>query len=111
MKNYDYSSIGLYYVILCMNRRLCLFSNIEDEEMKLNDAGKMVHGIWQEIRKYYPGVEIDEHIVMPNHFHGIINLNNNDVGAPPRGRPGNRAGTETCPYGWTNIIMGCDRTI
>ena len=37
LKNYDYSSIGLYYVILCMNRRLCLFSNIEDEEMKLND--------------------------------------------------------------------------
>jgi len=66
---------------------LCLFGDIEDGEMKLNDAGKIVDRIWQEIPKYYPNVEIGEHIVMPNHLHGIIILNNDNVGAPPCGRP------------------------
>ena len=87
LKGYDYSSKGMYYITLCVNKRLCLFGDIEDGEMKLNDAGKIVDRIWQEIPKYYPFVEIDEHTLMPNHLHGIIILNNENVGAPPCGRP------------------------
>ena len=55
--------------------------------MKLNDAGKMVNEIWKEIPQYYQYIEIGEHIVMPNHLHGIIILNTDNVRAPPCGRP------------------------
>ena len=47
--------------------------------MELNDAGKMVEIVFYEIPANYPGVQTDAHIVMPNHFHGIIIL----VGAAP----------------------------
>lgn len=87
LKGYDYSSKGMYYITLCVNERLCLFGNVEDGEMILNDAGKMVDKTWRELHKYYHGIVTDEHIVMPNHFHGIILLNNDIVGAPLRGRP------------------------
>ena len=87
LKEYDYSSKGMYYITLCVNKRLCLFGDIEDGEMKLNDAGKIVDRIWQEIPEYYHCVEIGEYIVMHNHLHGIIILNNDNVGAPPCGRP------------------------
>lgn len=82
LKEYDYSSKGFYYVTLCVNEQLCLFGDIEDGKIKLNDAGKMVGKIWQEIPKYYASAKIDEYIVILNHFHGIIILNNDDVGAP-----------------------------
>ena len=51
--------------------------------MCLNDAGRMVHLAWNELRKHYPGVEIDAFIAMPNHVHGIVIL----VGAGPRACP------------------------
>lgn len=66
---------------------LCLFGDVVDGEMHLNDAGKIVDEVWREIPRYYPGVDTDEHSVMPNHLHSIIILNNEDVGASPCGRP------------------------
>ena len=87
LKGYDYASKGMYYITLCVNARLCLFGDVVNEEMQLNDAGKMVDQIWREIPDHYPGTDIDEHTVMPNHLHGIIILNDTLVGAPPCGRP------------------------
>jgi REP element-mobilizing transposase RayT len=51
-----------------------MFGEIVDGEMKLNDAGRMVESIWDEWSQHNEGVETDEFVVMPNHFHGIIVL-------------------------------------
>ena len=51
LKVYDYSSKGMYYITLCVNKRLCLFGDIEDDEMKLNDSGKIVAA--KLLRTYY----------------------------------------------------------
>jgi len=40
--------------------------------MHWNDAGRMVEGWWFELEKKFPSIETDAHVVMPNHFHGII---------------------------------------
>jgi REP element-mobilizing transposase RayT len=45
-----------------------------DGAMHLNDAGKMVQTVWDEIPLYYPGVDIDACSIMPNHLQGIILL-------------------------------------
>jgi putative transposase len=55
-----------------------------------NDAGRMVQAIWDEMPRWYHGVDIDAFVVMPNHIHGIIVLS--DVGASPRDCPFPRAG-------------------
>jgi len=56
--------------------------------MNLNDAGWMVDNEWLQIPTRFPTMQLDEHIVMPNHFHGIIQI----VGAPLVGAPGQAQG-------------------
>ncbi|MBI2352214.1 MAG: transposase [Deltaproteobacteria bacterium] len=71
--------------------RQCLFGEIVDGEMRVNDAGRMVQSVWEELPQRYHGIDIDALVVMPNHIHGIIMLMDDDVvGAGPRARPGNR---------------------
>jgi len=41
-------------------------------KMELNEAGKIARACWREIPKHYPFVALDEFVVMPNHFHGVI---------------------------------------
>ncbi len=80
LKNYDYSQAGAYFVTICTQGRECLFGEIKNNQMHLNEAGGMGEKVWNELPEKYPGVEIDELIVMPNHIHGIIILS---VGAGP----------------------------
>ena len=46
--------------------------------MILNDVGKIVAQQWQWLESQYHHVLLDEWVVMPNHFHGIICIVNND---------------------------------
>jgi len=85
LKDYDYSQSGAYFITICTQKRECLFGEIVDGEMRLNDAGQMVQTKWDELPKYYTGIDIDEFVIMPNHFHGIILIH--DVGAGPRACP------------------------
>ena len=80
---YDYSQDGWYFVTICVQDRMCLFGNIVNEKMLLNNAGLMIKKWWQKVSGKFPSVQTDKYVVMPNHFHGIINI----VGAAPRGRP------------------------
>ena len=84
LKGYDYSQPGAYFITICTQNRHHLFGKIVVGEMKLNDAGKMVESIWNDIAEYYHGIEIDAFQIMPNHIHGIVIIT---VGAGPRACP------------------------
>ena len=49
LKGYDYSQAGLYFITVCVQDRLCLFGNVQNGEMVLNDAGRMVERWYNEI--------------------------------------------------------------
>ena len=87
LKGYDYSQPGAYFVTICTQNGECLFGRVIDGRMQLNDAGRMVQSVWDEMLDHYPGVGIDAFVVMPNHVHGIIVLTGDIVGATPRGCP------------------------
>ena len=72
LKGYDYATPGAYFVTVCTHERECLFGDIVDGVMRLNDAGRMVNDSWQRIVTHFIGVEIDQFVIMPNHFHGIV---------------------------------------
>lgn len=84
LRDYDYAQAGAYFVTVCAEGHTCLFGDIIDAEMRLNDAGRMVQAVWNELPDHYPGVETDAFVVMPNHIHAIIVLS---VGAGPRACP------------------------
>jgi len=60
LKGYDYSQEGGYFVTICVNERLCLFGNVIDEEMQLNDAGKMIQKWWVKLPEKYDKIQLDE---------------------------------------------------
>jgi putative transposase len=73
LSGYDYSQEGAYFVTVCVQGRLFLFGKIVDGNMQLNQAGQMMVSWWRELERKFPSVKIDEyHVVMPNHFHGIV---------------------------------------
>ena len=86
MKGYDYSQAGLYYITICCQDRACLFGDIRDKKMILNDAGKMVETQWLNLTTRFPKIILHEFIVMPNHFHSILEITN-DIDTPS-GRQG-----------------------
>ncbi len=73
-KEYDYSRAGLYFVTICTQHRECLFGRIDNGEMILNDAGKFAEKCWTEIPDHFPNIQLHEHIIMPDHIHGIIEI-------------------------------------
>ena len=72
LRNYDYSSAGAYFVTILIKDRECLLGEVVDGEMRLSEMGEVVRAIWESLPERYPGVELDESVIMPNHMHGII---------------------------------------
>jgi len=72
LQGYDYSQNGAYYVTLCTQNRECLFGEIVNGEMILNEYGKIVEQCWNNLSNHYDNIELDAYVIMPNHFHGII---------------------------------------
>ncbi|NLD37739.1 MAG: transposase [Desulfatiglans sp.] len=97
LKGYDYSTPGYYFVTVCTNDRRCLFGEIIDDVMILNDAGRMVKSVLCEIPIFYAGIDIDKFVVMPNHIHCIIIINS--VGVGPRAYPEHHVATDGQPQG------------
>ena len=72
LRDYDYSKAGAYFVTLCSYKREPVFGNIIGEEMHLNEFGKIVESEWLLSSEIRLEIELDEFIVMPNHFHAIV---------------------------------------
>ncbi len=71
LKGYDYSQNGLYFITICTYNRECLFGEIINKIMILNDFGKMANECWLKIPAHFPDTVLHEHVVMPNHVHGL----------------------------------------
>jgi putative transposase len=71
LKEYDYSQLGAYFVTLNTHARACIFGEIKSESIVLSGIGEIVQIVWQILPNYFP-VRLDESVIMPNHFHGII---------------------------------------
>jgi len=78
LKEYDYSQDGYYFVTTCTQDRKCLFGEIKNGKMTLNEFGTIVDNKIHEL-KTYKNVDVDIYCVMPNHIHMIIRI----VGAGP----------------------------
>jgi REP element-mobilizing transposase RayT len=49
--------------------------------MELNLVGKMIEKWWTDISHKFPECNLSSSVIMPNHIHGIITINNPVVGA------------------------------
>ena len=74
MKGYDYAQGGVYFVTICTQGRENLFGEIKGGEMRLSGIGEVVKSEWLKTPEMRPNVTLDEWIIMPNHIHGIITI-------------------------------------
>ncbi len=82
LKEYNYAQAGAYFVTIVTYQRESLFGEIVDGVMKLNEWGEIARREWFKTAELRPYIELyeDEFVVMPNHAHGILWMND-DVGA------------------------------
>ncbi len=74
LQGYDYASAGSYFITICAHQRQCLFGEITDRQMMLNELGQCVRSVWMNLPQHFRSLELDKFIVMPNHIHGILSL-------------------------------------
>ena len=84
LQGYDYSQEGLYFITICCQDRAHLFGEVADGEMILNRYGELAQKEWQNTSAIRVNVILHEFVVMPNHFHSIIEIKfqkgNNEIG-------------------------------
>lgn len=76
LKGYDYAQAGCYFATICSHQRECLFGEIDNGQIKLSIYGEIVSECWQALAHYFGNIELDTFVVMPNHLHGLILINN-----------------------------------
>lgn len=72
LRGYDYSKAGYYYVTLNTQERQRFFGKVRGGRVHLNDTGKLVQSVWDDLPRRFPGITLDTYIFMPDHLHGII---------------------------------------
>ena len=76
LKEYNYLENGCYFITICTNERENYFGKIEEWNMILNEFWKIAEKTFVQSPEHYTNCRSNEYIVMPNHFHWIIEINN-----------------------------------
>jgi REP element-mobilizing transposase RayT len=105
LPKYDYSQAGAYYVTIVTWHRGCLFGEVVNGEMRLNQYGEIVQAEWLDLPKRLRFLTLSVFIVMPNHFHGILFFFE-AVGATHPGIPDARLGKMSFPQLDTEGVDG-----
>ena len=74
LKDFDYSSIGAYFVTICTKNKVHYFGEIYDDTMHFTGIGEYAESCVKEINEHFPIAEVLEYVVMPNHVHLLIHI-------------------------------------
>jgi REP-associated tyrosine transposase len=97
-QDYDYARAGAYFVTICTENHHHLFGEIIDNEMILNEFGEIVRSEWEKSEKIRDEIKLHKYIVMPNHFHAIVEIiNPNGRGERPFARTFAFPKSKKCP--------------
>ena len=76
LKDWDYRNNGAYFITINTGNRKHFFGEIINSEMRLSPIGEYAENFWMEIPNHFPFVELGNFVVMPNHTHGVLIINN-----------------------------------
>ena len=79
LRGYDYSQDGYYFITVCVKNRLVVFGKINNGEMVGNKFADVVRECWLDLPNHYPNCVLHAFMVMPNHIHGIIQIDNDKL--------------------------------
>ena len=76
LQGFDYASGGVYFITICTKDKRDFFGTIQDREMRLSTMGRMVASEWERTPTIRENVTLGAWVVMPNHFHAIVIIQN-----------------------------------
>lgn len=77
LSNYDYSNNGCYFITVCTQNKEPLFwANDNRFPPRLSESGKILKQWILKINEKYPTVLLDKFVIMPNHFHLLLTIDN-----------------------------------
>ena len=81
LHEYDYSSPGAYFITICTEGRRCILSEIvvgdgvlDVPDVRLSPYGIIVEETLREIENTYSWLALDQHVIMPNHIHLLLRI-------------------------------------
>ncbi len=74
LKEYDYSSEGLYFITICSHEKRCVFGRVVDGETVVSPAGLIVRECWVAIPLHFARTRLHAFVIMLNHLHGIVEI-------------------------------------
>jgi REP element-mobilizing transposase RayT len=74
LQSWDYGSNAKYFVTIVLKDRKRFFGQVRNGKMDLSPIGEIADKFWREIPEHFPFVILHNHIVMPDHIHGIIEI-------------------------------------
>ena len=90
LQSYDYSAPGAYFVTVCTQNRRCILSDIvvgdgvlDVPNVRLSPYGEIVAETLREIEKTYSWLSLDHYVIMPNHIHLLLRIEENGPSGTP----------------------------
>ena len=81
LEGFDYCSDRLYFITCCVKHMRHCFGEVINGLMQLNHFGMIADTQWHWLAEQYPYVKLHAHIIMPNHMHGILEIDSERVGS------------------------------
>jgi putative transposase len=78
LPDFDYSNPGAYLVTICTHNRQNIFGSIRDNKVEQSQLGHVIEISWQNMPSFFD-ITLDEYVVMPNHFHAILWINDRSI--------------------------------
>lgn len=97
LSGFDYNNCGAYFITICTAERKNLFWQYVENESNngvvgettglpknqvLTKCGQIAKKVFLDIPRYYPAIQIDKQVVMPNHIHMILSIKADSNGRP-----------------------------
>lgn len=83
LTGWDYRTSAPYFITICSKNMIHVFGYIENGSMHLNELGQFTNDCLDNINIYSKHAKVTNQIVMPNHVHIIIELENNTLNYQP----------------------------
>ncbi len=81
LKNFDYGSVGSYYITICTEKRKCILGYVPKRtnintapKTFLTDIGKIAKKFVDSIEDAYSNVKVENYVIMPNHVHLLVTI-------------------------------------
>ena len=84
---WDYSAPGAYYITSVTKDRINRFGTIQNKEITLSKEGIILNKMFKQISGWNNQIIVNEYVIIPNHFHCILIITDNDFEYPVKSNP------------------------